>query len=259
MLKEFLSKIANAIRNALGTTDTINAQNFPNKIAEVYESGQKSEYDKFWDNYQDYGNRTNYNYAFRNAGWNSETFNPKYDIVCEGEIIQTFYQCGEIGDISSILKRNGVILDFSKAAKLNGVFYGGGVTKLPAIDVSSCIEFISTFGSNSLIEIEGIFGIQENATFNTATFSSNSLQIIGEITGVIGSAISFQYCRHLSKESIKNIINVLSSNTSNLTLTLSKAAVDNSFETSSGARDGSTSEEWTALIATKSNWTISLV
>lgn len=41
MLKEYLSKIADAIRSVLGTTDPINAQDFPDKIEEVYETGRQ--------------------------------------------------------------------------------------------------------------------------------------------------------------------------------------------------------------------------
>jgi hypothetical protein len=53
----------------------------------------------------------------------------------------------------------------------------------------------------------------------------------------------------LSKASIESIINALSSTTSGLTVTISKTAKEAAF----------TSAEWSALIATKSNWTISLV
>lgn len=63
----------------------------------------------------------------------------------------------------------------------------------------------------------------------------------------------------LSKPSITSIINCLSTTTSGLTVTLSKTAVNNAFETSEGVADGSTSQEWLNLVATKTNWTISLV
>ena len=68
-----------------------------------------------------------------------------------------------------------------------------------------------------------------------------------------------QWSTELSKESIISIINALSDTTTALTVTLSKTAVNNAFETAKGNADGSTSEEWAALIATKQNWTISLV
>lgn len=50
----------------------------------VYEAGKKdgiqSEYDRFWDAYQDYGNRTRYYYSFAGYCWTDETYNPKYPI-----------------------------------------------------------------------------------------------------------------------------------------------------------------------------------
>lgn len=42
MLKEYLSAIANAIRSKLGSTAKINAQNFADKIGEVYDAGYNS-------------------------------------------------------------------------------------------------------------------------------------------------------------------------------------------------------------------------
>ena len=54
----------------------------------VFEAGKKSQYDMFWDNLQNNGNRKNYYYAFigRWVGncWNQEIFNPKYPIICDG-------------------------------------------------------------------------------------------------------------------------------------------------------------------------------
>ena len=75
--------------------------------------------------------------------------------------------------------------------------------------------------------------------------------------GTLRISVNMQWSP-LSKDSIISIINALSTATSDLPITLSITAVNNAFETSPGAADGSTSEEWTALIATKPNWTISL-
>lgn len=71
--------------------------------------------------------------------------------------------------------------------------------------------------------------------------------------------VSFQHSENLTADSIKSIVEGLSDTATGQTLTLSKTAVNKAFETSEGANDGSTSAEWLALIATKSNWTISLV
>jgi hypothetical protein len=58
---------------------------------------------------------------------------------------------------------------------------------------------------------------------------------------------------------LTNIVNALSTTTTGLFVTLRKDAVNKAFETSEGAMDGSTSDEWLALAATKANWTISLI
>ena len=54
------------------------------KIAEneqaVFEAGVKSEYDRFWDVYQENGNMTYYAYAFAGVGWTQSVFKPKYNI-----------------------------------------------------------------------------------------------------------------------------------------------------------------------------------
>ena len=63
----------------------------------------------------------------------------------------------------------------------------------------------------------------------------------------------------LSKDSIESIMNCLSADATDQTLTLPLTAVNTAFETSEGAADGSTSAEWLALVAAHSNWTISLV
>jgi hypothetical protein len=79
------------------------------------------------------------------------------------------------------------------------------------------------------------------------------------MTGTIkANGMDLHYSTKLSKASIISVINALSDTTNALKVQLSKTAVNNAFETSSGVADGSTSEEWTTLIATKANWTIAL-
>lgn len=66
-----------------------------------------------------------------------------------------------------------------------------------------------------------------------------------------------QSCK-LSRASIENVFQVLSSSTSGLNMIFNLTAVNNAFETSPGAADGSTSQDWAALVATKPNWNIIL-
>ena len=62
---------------------------YPAKIKEVH--------DKFWDTYQDNGNRTDYSCAFCNDGWNDATYNPKYPIIATS-VNRLFYKNKQITD-----------------------------------------------------------------------------------------------------------------------------------------------------------------
>ena len=98
-------------------------------------------------------------------------------------------------------------------------------TILGALDLSQCTTATAPFGGAK--EIEDI------------EFVPNTIKISIEFS---------RDCTKLTKASLTSIINGLSAETSGLTVSLSKTAVNNAF----------TDEEWATLIATKSNWTISL-
>lgn len=66
-------------------------------------------------------------------------------------------------------------------------------------------------------------------------------------------------CTELSKESLNSLISCLSDTVTGKTITLPLGAVNSAFETSTGAADGSSSTEWTAIVDSHSNWTISLI
>lgn len=76
--QEKFKEIADAIREKTGSTDLIKPSEFASKVGEVYEAGQQSEYDRFWDSLQQYGTRENYWGGF--AGWRNDIFNPKYPL-----------------------------------------------------------------------------------------------------------------------------------------------------------------------------------
>ncbi len=188
-----------------------------------FEAGKKAEYDAFWDIFQQNGNRRNYNRAFfsetmAQSGWNDTNYNPKYPIITDVGT-QTFW-CNLFTDTKvPITLRNG--------APAQMIF--GSCTKLVTI--------------RKLI-LEGTV-----STWANAFVSCISLKNI-VIEGVIGADFDIKGSP-LTKESITGIISALSPTVSGKTVTFKKTAVDNAFGSSE-------SEEWLALRATKSNWTISL-
>ena len=230
-------------------------------VPKVYEQGRKDERSDFWDIFQNYGNRTQYKGAF--TEFTKEIFKPKYDIIFPNSSVRTevdclFQGCKIEGSYTQLLKDLGITIDFSKTTYIQEVFSNTRFTEV-ILYAPKATQGYGTFGWNyALVDLN--LTVSDNFNWNNnATFSScpalKNLTLGNKITK---SGFSVSSCTKLSKKSIENIINALSEETSGLTVTLSKTAVNKAFETSEGANDGSTSEEWSALEATKTNWTISL-
>lgn len=227
----------------------------------VYEAGKKSEYDRFWDTFQLKGKRIDYQYAFGSVGWNDETFKPKYDIILGGGVTgtYTFWCCG-VSNLKEALDKRGVKLDTSKCKYMHSFLRGARCVEVPTIDLSQCSNSTgaaSCFSSTYLVTIEKIV-FSKNTNISPTMFqNATSLQNV-VCEGVIAKSIDFGSCP-LTKASITSAFNAFSATIMNQAATFKKDAVNVAFETSEGAADGSTSAEWLNLIATKPNWTISLV
>ena len=150
-----------------------------NTIAEneqlVYRAGQKSEYDKFWDKFQNYGKTENYNYAFSMGRFNDENYNPKYPIKCSSGTTSGRYMFYNASDITDTKVE---IIPYND---LSNAFSNSGIVTIRKLTVTEKITYSSTFTeTNDLV----------NITFG----------------GVIGQDISFRYCSKLSDKSVDNII-----------------------------------------------------
>ena len=290
MLIAYLTLIANAIRSKLGSTAKINAQNFADKIGEVYdkgfkegndfgaelgylsglregrekgiEQGKQAEYDAFWDAFQQNGNRTDYPASF-GGSWSIETFKPKYNIAPVGTSYMMFRQHNQENepyDLVEHLANLGVALDFSKCTFISYTFSLANFSRIGIVDSSKNTNLISVFDGCEAETIDKVILKADGTNTLSGTFNNckNLKNIVFE--GVIGkNGLNLQWSTELTKASIKSVINCLSATTSDLSVTLSLNAVKKAFETSSGVADGNTSAEWLNLIATKSNWTINLV
>ena len=208
----------------------------------------KSWYDEFWDEYQDYGNRTNYGYAFCMA-WNDVTFKPKYDI----KPINTYdadsmFQYAHITNLTELLNKQGVKLDFSECERLSATFDRSNITDIPPIDAKNIKSMTMVFYScNKLTKLE-LNNVREDCTFDRAFSYLYLTDLI--ISGVIGNnGVNLQWSKSLTADSLKSIINALSTTTTGLTITLPATAQAN-YEAVYGT--GS----WGVLVATRSNWTI---
>lgn len=226
---------------------------------DVWDAGKQAERERFWDTYQDYGNRTSYAYAFAGDGWvSTELLPPKYPMILgKGStnnlgIFKHFNTTSEKRyDMTGICR----LLDCSQASVLTEMFADSRVENI-TLDLSNCTTATSMF--------------------HCGTRGGNIDKVYLKVTSKLVSAASmFNYCRNLgtlrftedseivtsislnlsplTKESIISVINALSAEVTGKTLTLKKTAVQAAFGT-----DYDSSTEWTTLKNSKSNWTIAL-
>lgn len=255
-----LSAIGEAIRAKTGKEELLKLEEMPEEIGEVFEAGKKAEYDAFWDAYQDNGTKQDYRYAFAGEGWNLNTFNPKYsidDYIISGASMFCYTRNLDI-DLVEFLKERNIVIKFMPFNDINYCFSYSKITRIGEISLLETNSAqVDCFG-NSEVKTIDLIRIKENTDldymFRRATKLENIL-----FEGVIGNNINLQWCERLTKNTITNIIETLSINAENKPLILSLTAVNNAFETSQGAADGSTSEEWLSLANSKSNWNIALV
>lgn len=221
------------------------------KVLSGQDTGGKGYYDEFWDEYQDYGNRTNYERAFAGAGWNDKTFKPKYKVNIVGSAYMTFAG-------TSLTEITRETVDFSKTNSFNYTFYYQNRLEKVEVDCSSALKLQDVFYNDTsyankdkygnLADVK-LFNIKENCDFSRI-FNTPFPKLTNLfVSGAIGNNLDLRNLTLISKDSITSVVNTLSPNASGKTLTLSNTAVNNAF----------TSEEWNALVSTKKNWTISRV
>lgn len=251
--------IAEKITRAKADLDEVFEAGKAEGIAEGIEQGKQAEYDAFWDEYQNKGAAARYDYAFAGSHWNEKTFRPKYNLIVTNA--QYMFAFGSLNglDLTAHLEKLGVTLDTSKSTNFQTMFFYGAPKRVPVLN---------TVGANSINAIVNYATVETfdkiilrsdgSQTFNAPFYGASSL-INLKLEGVIGqNGFSTSASPKLSRASIESIINALSTTTTGLTVTLSKTAVANAFATAEGLEDGSTSAEWLALVATRSNWTIAL-
>ena len=123
----------------------------------VYEAGQKSEYDRFWDEFQENGNRNHYFYAFSYHNFDDTTYNPKYPIktgISNTGGQNLFYSSYGITDTK-------VDISFERTA--NGAFNSAKKMKtIRKIIATEDVSFTNTFSAAESLEnvtIEGTIGV----------------------------------------------------------------------------------------------------
>jgi hypothetical protein len=251
-------------------------------IDDVYEAGKEAEYNRFWDAFQQNGERTNYCYAFAGSGWSTENLNPKHTIHLVSNpnyVIECaegmFYRCGQdeleldkpvsertLVDMTEVCKK----LDFSACDSAPKIFQDSFCKNITC-DLSNVTTLANAFNSkmgdirNVRIKVSAKCNTYTNAFLYYGSWEAEegveSSLIFLEGSVIAVSRINLSDAMTLSKESIISIINALSPTATSKSITLSTEAVNNAFgidvDDESTYPEGS---EYYNLRYSKSNWTI---
>jgi hypothetical protein len=233
---------------------------------EGFAAGKQAEYDAFWDDFQDHGNRIDYARALAGAGWTQEILeNIKYPVTFIAE--KYSYQCMTKGifsylnygrkapmDMTNILSK----FDFSNCQRASETFANAYVKNI-TLDLSNCdsLDRIFTCSDAGGKTCENVtLKVSAKCTKYPQTFyyCSGLTELRFMEGSVIAANIEFAQSKNLTRASIESIVNALSTETRGLTVTFSLEAVNKAFNTD----DVSLSLEWNELIKDK-HWIFNLI
>lgn len=154
-----------------------------------YTAGQQAEYDRFWDAFQDNGNRTDYEKTFFHSFWNDTTYNPKYPIVASVTASQMFDSARITDTKVPIEIRDGVAdTAFVRCSRLKTICL---------LKLSNITRFTNTFTGCTKLEnitIEGSIDVNFNISA-TAVLTNESVQSIidhlKDLTGATTQTLTF--------------------------------------------------------------------
>ena len=229
-VNEKMTAIADAIRAKTGKTGVLSLDDMVTEIVNIRDA--QSEYDLFWDAYQQNGDRGDYNFSFFGVGWNANNFKPKYDInVSTGE------HMFDGSDISSLdlrqtqfQERFDVGFDTSQATNLSYWLQGSSVVAVGEVNAINLGTLKNVFyGATNLRTIEKIIMPPKSTTsvdITDAFFGCVNLEDIA-FEGVIANDISFADSPNLTVTSVNIILDRLASVSSMKTIKFHSAIYDN--------------------------------
>ncbi len=208
-----------------------------------YADGEIAEYDRFWDTYQQNGNRTDHWCAFGGYGWTDETFKPKYDIRPTAANYMFFQS--QITDLKKSLADCGVTLDFSQCTAFTHFVGVSQITTLGVVDTRAAASLASMFTQRrALVSVDKII-LREDGSQTTPSFNGMPSLVDIRFEGKFGQSVSFAMSQYLSVDSLQSIVDALKDMTGATAQTLTLHA-------SAGAR---LTDAQKASISAK-NWTV---
>lgn len=161
--------------------------------------GKQEEYDRFWNGYQENGNRRNYAYGFTRRGWNDETYKPKYPVIVTGNAEQMYRE-------SRIKSLSGV--DTSGATSVYIAFYNADFETIDKLDFSKATNTQNAFAHSTKLHTIGELVSSETTVWHTTTFDNCAALKNLNITGTIATNFTCSIST-LTHDSLMSIINIL--------------------------------------------------
>ena len=251
--KHILQDIADYIRVRRGLADKIAPVDMRAELDKIptYEDAQKDTYNWFWDIYQQNGNRGDYRNAFYGAGWTLENFKPKYDMnpTDSRQMFSYFLLSTTAASLTDVLNDLGVVLDTSNCVNHKSMFYGSRLTEAPNIDVRKSTDINGLFyGCAYLQKAELTVAEKTVPNYDSVFYSCRELVTL-IIHGKFDKSLDLSLCTKLSKASIDNVLDSLSSVSNSETITFSKTAADKAYSAT----------EWETLKSAHTNWVFKFV
>lgn len=200
--------------NADGTLDVTSISPTMNIICEGVDISAKyycsptAEYDRFWDNYQEFGNRKNYKYGFTYSGWTQSNFKPKYDMYPTHA--NNFLASTLVEDLRAIVDECGITIDFANTVTNATFLSAQKLKRITPFNVINAPNLYNTFSYCVELEtIEAIENINAKQTFSQTFHLCSKLRHITLINCEIGNSINLQWSSLLEVESAKSFIRCL--------------------------------------------------
>ncbi len=218
--------------------------------------GMWLEWNRRWDGLQNYGNLTDYRFFYAAMNMNNIKDEPKYKVIKPTSLYMFSYlstrYTSEGIDFAALCEQWGVTFDTSNCTEWGYAFSNSAIARVPPLDARGKDWATQVFYFNSRLHTVDEILVDENTKLSsTYTFNGTSNLENIKFTGTIAMSVSFAHSTKLSKASFINIFGHFST-TATFTATFSRTAVINAF----GSVD---SAEWTTLVASRPNVTVSLV